>query len=140
MLVGGAVGVGAAACKGGSSGLAASPRIVAAGNVRDLPLRTLRAVAGGSIAIGRDDAGVYAVTLVCTHQGCDIGLSGDVSFERGIFCGCHGAAFDREGAVVGGPARGPLDHLRVSIDATGEISVATGDKVEASERAAASGS
>src|SRR5882724_11238686 len=41
---------------------------VAAGNVSALSVGTLLVMS--DIAVARDDTGVYALTTICTHQGC----------------------------------------------------------------------
>jgi nitrite reductase/ring-hydroxylating ferredoxin subunit len=93
-----------------------------AGNVSQLPVDTLQAVTGEPLAIGRDSGGVYAMTLVCTHDGCDIATDGTVSFQ-GVTCSCHGSRFDANGNVLQGPAQSPLQHYQVAIDASGAITV-----------------
>ena len=123
-----------AAC---SSGGAAGPvGQVDAGNIKDLPEGSLRAVGGNPVAIGRDAGGVYAVSLACTHQGCNIAVDGQVKAD-GIACGCHGSRFDANGAVMHGPASSPLPHFAVSIDGAGEITIHGETTVPASTRAPA---
>ncbi len=115
-------------------GFGAGSGQVSAGNLKDLPMKSLRAVDTGSVAIGRDGGGVYAVSLICTHQGCDMSYNGDVSYEGGINCGCHGASFDRSGGVLGGPAQGPLEHYRVTADASGALTIDLDTTVPSSTR------
>ncbi len=108
---------------------------VAAGNTSALAVGTLEAIPGQPVCIGRDASGVYAMTLICTHQGCDMGQQGSVS-PRGLFCGCHGSEFDVDGNVVRGPASSPLAHFAVSADAAGNLTVHTGSEVDPSTRTA----
>ena len=107
--------------------------VVGAGNVADIPVGTLRVVGGRSVCIGRDQDGLYAMTLTCTHQGCDMARRGSVD-PRGVRCNCHGAAFDANGEVKGGPAPDPLSHFEVTIDGNGDVSVNTDVDVDASHR------
>ncbi len=102
---------------------------IPAGTAASVKLDTLTPVAGKHVAIGRDSGGVYAMTLVCTHAGCDISESpgGTVSFG-GLHCGCHGSQYDGQGNVLQGPAPRPLDHLAVTADATGALTI-HGDQV-----------
>lgn len=60
----------------------------------------------------RTKAGVFAYSLVCTHQGCTVSLRG-----KKLSCSCHGASFDPyNGAkVTGGPAPRPLSAVKVKI-------------------------
>ncbi len=106
---------------------------VAAGNASALMVGSLQAIPGEPACIGRDEKGVYAMTLICTHQGCDMGQHGSVS-PQGAFCGCHGSEFDVDGNVVRGPASSPLAHFAVSTDASGNLTVHTGSEVDASTR------
>ena len=123
------------ACSGGEGGRATPDVVgdVSAGNVADLPVQTLRAVSGSPVCIGRDAGGVYAMTLTCTHQGCDIGSEGSVS-ASGLHCRCHGSAFDANGNVINGPATEPLQHFAVTADAAGALTIHTGAAVDASTR------
>src|SRR5437867_3130285 len=102
LVTAGGATVGAAALFGcGPSGPSGK---IDAGNVSQLPVGSLRAVPSEAVAIGRDDKGVYAMTLICTHASCDMGTQGSVS-PSGIRCSCHGSVFDKDGNVVQGPAR-----------------------------------
>jgi cytochrome b6-f complex iron-sulfur subunit len=123
-------------CAGSNSG--SDPEAfgtVSAGNVSDLPVGTLQAIANAPAFIGRDAEGLYAMTSTCTHEGCDMTADGEVS-ASGVFCGCHGSRFDANGAVVQGPANAPLTHFAVTVDAAGNVSVEGGTKVSASTRTA----
>jgi nitrite reductase/ring-hydroxylating ferredoxin subunit len=122
-----------AACLGVGCG-AGGP--IDAGNIKDLPAGTLRAVPGESAAIGRDAKGVYAMTLICPHAACDMENSGSVSAAE-VTCSCHGSVFDPNGAVLQGPANSPLEHYAVTIDATGQITIHADQTVDASTRTAA---
>jgi cytochrome b6-f complex iron-sulfur subunit len=130
----GAAGAAGASC--GSPGSAESIGDVDAGNVKNLPVGTLRAVGSEAVAIGRDKSGVYAMTLTCTHAGCNMATQGQVS-NTGAECGCHGSIFDVNGAVVAGPARAPLEHFAVEISAAGEITIHGDTSVSAATRVAA---
>jgi Rieske Fe-S protein len=96
---------------------------VDAGLASSYPVGSLEAVGTLAVALGHDKGGFYALTLTCTHQGCNIAMQGAVS-GAGIACGCHGASFDANGHVRGGPARGDLTHFAVKIDtATGAVTI-----------------
>lgn len=64
---------------------------------------------GRSVALFRDDEGVYAVSLVCTHLGCIV-KPGAEGFE----CPCHGSRFALNGSVTRGPAPSPLVWRKVT--------------------------
>ncbi len=105
-MVGGA----AAASLGGCSSSAAPLADVSAGAVSALAVGSLEAVAGQAVCIARDAGGVYAMTLTCTHQGCNIADGGTVTAAL-IECPCHGSQFDANGNVVRRPATSPLTAL-----------------------------
>ncbi len=77
----------------------------------------LRVVPPYALAVGRDAAGVYAMELVCTHEGCD--LSGAIGASA-IVCPCHEAAYALGGNVLQGPARIALTHYKCTLGAAGE--------------------
>jgi cytochrome b6-f complex iron-sulfur subunit len=108
---------------------------VSGGTVASLPVGTLRVVSGASAAIGRDAKGIYAMTLTCTHQGCDMSTRGSVSAD-GVACSCHGSTFDVTGNVTGGPASGPLAHFAVTADSAGNLTVHGAQQVDSATRLA----
>jgi Rieske Fe-S protein len=127
-------GAGVGACS--SAGVGPDPvGDVPAGNIKDLPLDTLRAVGSKAVAIGRDANGVYAMTLTCSHAGCNMAYDGSVSYD-GVYCSCHGSRFTNNGSVVSGPAPDPLQHFAVELDAAGELTIHGGQSVSASTRTA----
>jgi Rieske Fe-S protein len=63
-------------------------------------------VHGERCAVYRDDSGtLHAVSATCTHRGCTVAFN---DAERSWDCPCHGSRFDPDGAVLHGPATGPL--------------------------------
>lgn len=61
-----------------------------------------------------------ALSLICTHQGCDASVSSPSLIE----CPCHGSQFSNDGSVVRGPAQLPLARLTTSYDAqTDELTI-----------------
>lgn len=64
--------------------------------------------AGRSVALFKDDGGVYAISLICTHLGCIV-KSGSDGFE----CPCHGSRFTLDGEVTKGPAPAALPWRKV---------------------------
>ncbi len=111
---------------------------VGAGNVSGLPVGSLRVVDSLPVCIGRDSSGVYAMTLTCTHAGCDMGHEGFVS-SAGLECSCHGSRFDPNGNVVSGPAPAPLAHFAVTADSAGNLTIHGGQVVDSAQRLAVRG-
>ena len=67
-------------------------------------------VRGKAVIVVREHAGFTAFSAVCTHLGCLVKWDGPRSEFR---CPCHAAVFDKNGAVVSGPAPAPLPTYRV---------------------------
>lgn len=74
-----------------------------------LPVGEAFVPAARSVAVFRDQEGVYAISTVCTHLGCIVKPT-----PTGFECPCHGSRFTRDGAVTAGPAPAPLAWLEVS--------------------------
>jgi Rieske Fe-S protein len=56
----------------------------------------------------------YAVlSTVCTHRGCAVDVQGS-----NLVCPCHGSTYDRNGAVLRGPAELPLKRYAVKVVAS----------------------
>lgn len=64
---------------------------------------------GRTVAVFRDEEGVFAVSTVCTHLGCIVKPA-----PTGFNCPCHGSRFGRDGNVMRGPAPKPLIWLEVA--------------------------
>ena len=64
---------------------------------------------GRSVALFRDQEGVYAISLICTHLGCIV-----KNMPDGFECPCHGSRFAADGSVVKGPAPKALPWHKVS--------------------------
>jgi Rieske Fe-S protein len=109
----------------------ACPRALAAGNAAAFAVGTLRLV--NNVAVGRDGQGLYAMSAVCTHQGCLVQVLAG-SPQDSLVCPCHGSAFDGNGAVTRGPARTPLQHFEVEVAADGAVTVCPGTPVPSSTR------
>ncbi|GMV97522.1 MAG: Rieske 2Fe-2S domain-containing protein [Phycisphaerae bacterium] len=83
---------------------------------------------GRSVALFKDDQGVYAVSTICTHLGCIV-----KTLPEGFECPCHGSQFARDGAVTKGPAPRALAWHKVSV-AGGQVVVDEGETVPAGTR------
>jgi cytochrome b6-f complex iron-sulfur subunit len=78
---------------------------------------------GRSLAIIRDDGGIYAVSTICTHLGCVIKPA-----ATGFECPCHGSKFALNGDVIKGPAPRALDWLKLTVQ-NGTVTIDEGAKV-----------
>ncbi|HXK16604.1 MAG TPA: Rieske (2Fe-2S) protein [Polyangiaceae bacterium] len=107
---------------------------VQAGLVSSFPVGSLEPIGSLPVALGHDTGGLYALTLTCTHEGCNMAQDGVVS-GSGIVCRCHGASYNVNGHVLGGPAPEDLTHFAVSVDAaTGNVTIDGDTTVSASVR------
>ena len=122
-----------AACSGAGSGAPQSFGIVSAGLVGKTPVGTLEVMSNGLAVLGRDAQGLYAMTIICTHAGCDVEPQNGT-----LYCPCHGSRFDSNGKVLQGPAGSALVHFAVSVDAAGNIMVDGNTQVAADVRTAVS--
>lgn len=54
-----------------------------------------------------------AFDLRCTHQGCPVRPVVDAGALQGFDCPCHGGRFDKDGQVVSGPPKAPLERFAI---------------------------
>jgi cytochrome b6-f complex iron-sulfur subunit len=66
-------------------------------------------------------SGFTALSLVCTHLGCTVEQS-----ANGFQCPCHGSRYSPQGDVQRGPARRPLEELKVETTPDGHLLLHTG--------------
>jgi Rieske Fe-S protein len=91
---------------------------VSAGNVSATQVGLLSVAENAPAILARDNQGLYAMTITCPHQGCDVNPSGST-----LECPCHGSRFDSNGNLLQGPANTGLVHYAVSVDAAGNITI-----------------
>lgn len=104
---------------------------VVAGNLSQLAVGSLFVTS--NVVVGRDAAGVYAMSGVCTHAGCLL-PEGAGTIAAGLGCPCHGSTFSGAGNVTRGPASRPLQHYAVAIAEDGSITVDGSQEVEPATR------
>jgi len=66
-----------------------------------------------AVLIRKGDDKFVALSAVCTHLGCIVKYSAS---DKMLKCPCHGARYDLNGKVLGGPAPAPLPTFSASID------------------------
>jgi nitrite reductase/ring-hydroxylating ferredoxin subunit len=76
-----------------------------------------------SLLLIKDEAGIGAMTMTCTHQRCALKIENGIDGQAPIVCPCHGSLFTERGDVLKGPATEPLPWFEVSIDAQGMVVV-----------------
>jgi Rieske Fe-S protein len=62
------------------------------------------------IVVRRSDGTLVALSMRCTHWGCDVDWNAD---PGELACTCHGSRFDPTGKVLEGPADEPLARFDV---------------------------
>ncbi len=105
------------------------PRIIVAGAPADFPSGELTALAAGPAFIGRDGAGLFALSAICTHLGCTLARSGEE-----LACPCHGSRFASDGNNLAGPASHPLPYLALNLNDDGLVEVNLDQTVESTVR------
>jgi len=109
----------ASAPAAGSAAGGSGAVIAAAADVPVGSSKTFTAPGGGPAVLVHPAAEEFAAFHAsCTHKGCPVGWTGS-----GFHCPCHGATFDRSGAVTGGPAKAPLTAIPVKVS-DGQVTVA----------------
>ncbi len=94
------------------------------GTPENFPVGTVRKLDDKGIFIFSNDDGLHAITSVCTHLGCIVGIT-----ETGFQCPCHGSKYDANGKVIGGPAPRNLAWLDITQDVDGSLVVDTSKEV-----------
>lgn len=85
----------------------------------DLPMNGALVFRQERVALLRQESGVSAISLICTHLGCTVTVTPD-----GMVCPCHGSRFDRQGKVLSGPADRPLP--RLTVEHAGDLLIVRG--------------
>ena len=68
----------------------------------------------GAILFKTKDEKVYALSRICTHEGCSVDF--DLAQNK-LICPCHGATYETvEGNVISGPTQRNLKKINVKID------------------------
>lgn len=83
---------------------------VAIGPIANFPVNrwSSQGAANRAFIVGRDAAGIFIYSALCTHSGCLVPPPAGPG--RNSVCPCHLSEFDDQGARLSGPARGPLTH------------------------------
>jgi nitrite reductase/ring-hydroxylating ferredoxin subunit len=77
----------------------------------------------------RDSGGLYALSSICTHQGAALTNDGSE-----FYCPRHGATFDYDGNILGGPVSVPLVHYAMCLMSNGHVGVDSSQQVSKTVR------
>lgn len=75
--------------------------------------RIVKVGATDAIVMRNDGGELYALNLRCTHAGCNVRWHPDDDI---FVCPCHGGAYDRDGKVLKGPPKLPLQQLELHLE------------------------
>lgn len=123
-------------------------------NLSDLPLDTAVLFSNSTVNVYvcRDDKGIFAFDAECTHLGCNVRPTSFTGtpctpdmqapptgmqvngLKQGFNCCCHGATYDANAQVTGGPAPRSLDHFLVCTTVSGQLAVDTAQVVDPKTR------
>ena len=75
----------------------------------------------GAILFKTKDEKVYALSRICTHEGCSVDF--DLAQNK-LICPCHGAIYETvDGNVISGPTMKNLKKINVKIDGDNIVEV-----------------
>lgn len=94
------------------------------------PANSVTYIADQQVYIVRTATGFFAQSAVCTHLGCITQWKPELDL---IACPCHGSRFNKDGAVIHGPAPGPLPRFAMRLMPDGSLLVDKLDIVPASQ-------
>ena len=90
---------------------------ISIGRLTDIPPgRSLRQTE--RLVLLRDDKGLGAMSLLCTHETCLLELA-----ASGLICPCHGSRFTASGQCIQGPAVSDLPWFALSVGEDSEVMV-----------------
>ncbi len=94
------------------------PKRYEIGSVSDYPPNSRTVAASIPALIIRNQGEFRAISMVCTHLGCNVEAKPD-----GFVCPCHGSCYNSAGEVTEGPAQSALAALKVEQTAEGRLVV-----------------
>ncbi|MGO8984005.1 MAG: ubiquinol-cytochrome c reductase iron-sulfur subunit [Terriglobales bacterium] len=100
--------------------------VVNVGKPERYALNSVMLDVNSGIYIIHSQEGFFSLSAVCTHLGCLTIWQPEINM---ITCPCHGSKFDRDGAIVTGPAPKPLPWLKMWINDDGDLLVDRATKV-----------
>jgi Rieske Fe-S protein len=97
------------------------PTILDVGTLADYPADGIskKFLKHNKVAVIRHEGHLYACTAICTHRGGTLKTPDGLTFK----CPRHGATFDINGDVTGGPAQFPLNRFAITLGDDGHITV-----------------
>lgn len=103
------------------------PAIFFIGESKDFPPSSVTFLDDSRLFIFRRPEGMFAISSVCTHLGCNVRWD-DV--RGGFNCPCHGSSFDGTGQNIDGPAPKPLKWYELTLVSKNKLQVNTRREVD----------
>lgn len=97
------------------------------GRPEDFPPNSVTFLEAFRLFIFRRPEGLYAVSSVCTHLGCNVNWNDE---RIGFDCPCHGSTFDGNGGNIAGPAPKPLKWYKLTLVSDNDLQVNTRHEVD----------
>ena len=83
------------------------------------------------VFLARDFKGLFALTSICTHMGCDVSFN---EGSRKFLCPCHSSQYDQNGGVIVGPASSDLAHYALCLSGGGTVIIDSTEVVASAMR------
>jgi len=99
-------------------------QLLKAGAPEDYPDGSITFLEDERVFVLRRGNTFRCLSAVCTHLGCTVNRS-----DKGFHCPCHGSVFNRDGAVVSGPAPRALTWFLVTLSKDNRLVVDKGQNV-----------
>jgi len=101
------------------------------GKPSDFPQDSVTFIEEKRLFIFRRPEGLFAISSICTHLGCNVRWNVD---RPGFDCPCHGSKFNKDGKNIDGPAPRPLKWHELSLNSEHELVVNTAEEVDKNYR------
>ncbi len=98
------------------------PSTFVIGKPEDFPPSSVTFLEDNRLFVFRRPEGMYAVSSVCSHLGCNVNWD---DARHGFDCPCHGSTFDADGKNIAGPAPRPLKWYELTLVSDGKLQINT---------------
>lgn len=103
------------------------PTMFTIGKPDDFPPDSVTFLEENRLFVFRYPEGMYVVSSVCSHLGCNVRWSEE---RTGFDCPCHGSSFDSNGKNIAGPAPRPLKWYELTLISDNKLQINTRREVD----------
>lgn len=107
------------------------PTMFTIGKPDDFPPNSVTFLEENRLFVFRYPEGMYAVSSVCSHLGCNVRWNEE---GAGFDCPCHGSRFDSNGKNIAGPAPRPLKWYELTLISDNKLQINTRREVDKNYR------